>query len=124
MNVPTAGQKRFVIVAATGMVGGYTLPYALEHPAVGRVTVIGRRKVGAGNMPAAEKIGGDHSARTKIIGPLNPPGGACSEVIAQLVGRFDSARSKEKPQARRAAHHSSTLPCGLAVLLPGTTRGK
>ena len=35
MNVPTAGQKRFVIVAATGMVGGYTLRYALEHPAVG-----------------------------------------------------------------------------------------
>ena len=32
--------------------------------------------------------------------------------FAQLVGRFDSARSKEKPQARRAAHHSSTLPCG------------
>jgi hypothetical protein len=74
MNVPTAGQKRFVIVAATGMVGGYTLRYALEHPAVGRVTVIGRRKVGAGNMPAAEKIGGDHSARAKIIRQLNPPG--------------------------------------------------
>ncbi len=49
MNVPTAGQKRLVIVAATGMVGGYTLRYALEHPAVGRVTVIGRRKVDAGN---------------------------------------------------------------------------
>ena len=44
MNVPTAGQKRFVIVAATGMVGGYTLRYALEYPALGRVTVIGRRK--------------------------------------------------------------------------------
>jgi hypothetical protein len=41
------------------------LRYALEYPAVGRVTVIGRRKVGAGNMPAAEKIGGDHSARQK-----------------------------------------------------------
>ena len=65
MNVPTAGQKRFVIVAATGMVGGYALRYALEHPAVGRVTVIGRRKVGAGNMPAAEKIGGDHSDSRK-----------------------------------------------------------
>ena len=30
MNVPTAGQKRFVIVGATGMVAGYTLRYALE----------------------------------------------------------------------------------------------
>ena len=35
--------KRLVIVGGTGMVGGYALRYALEHPAVGRVTVIGRR---------------------------------------------------------------------------------
>ncbi len=34
---------RLVIVGATGMVGGYALRYALQHPAVGRVTVIGRR---------------------------------------------------------------------------------
>jgi nucleoside-diphosphate-sugar epimerase len=35
--------KRLVIVGGTGMVGGYALRYALEQPAVGRVTVIGRR---------------------------------------------------------------------------------
>jgi len=46
MNVPTAGQKRLVIVGATGMVGGYALRYALDHPSVGRVTVIVRRKLG------------------------------------------------------------------------------
>ena len=45
MNVPAAGQKRFVIVGATGMVGGYALRYALDHPAVGRVTAISRRKL-------------------------------------------------------------------------------
>jgi uncharacterized protein YbjT (DUF2867 family) len=45
MNVPTAGQTRLVIVGATGMVGGYALRYALDHPAVGRVTAIGRRKL-------------------------------------------------------------------------------
>src|SRR5271169_4223839 len=33
MSVP-AGQKRVVIVGATGMVGGYALRYALDHPAV------------------------------------------------------------------------------------------
>src|SRR6478672_9417674 len=44
-NVRTAGQKNLVIVGATGMVGGYALRYALEHPAVGLVTTIGRRKV-------------------------------------------------------------------------------
>jgi hypothetical protein len=45
-NAPTAVQKNLVIVGATGMVGGYALRYALDHPAVGRATTIGRRKVG------------------------------------------------------------------------------
>jgi uncharacterized protein YbjT (DUF2867 family) len=46
MNVPATGHKRLVIVGATGMVGGYALRCALGHPAVGRVTAIGRRKLG------------------------------------------------------------------------------
>jgi uncharacterized protein YbjT (DUF2867 family) len=46
MNASSAGQKRLVIVGATGMVGGYALRYALDHPAVGRVMAIGRRKFG------------------------------------------------------------------------------
>jgi uncharacterized protein YbjT (DUF2867 family) len=46
MNVPKAVQKRLVIAGATGMVGGYALPYALDHPSVGCVTVIARRKLG------------------------------------------------------------------------------
>jgi len=45
MNAPV-GQKHLVIVGGSGMVGGYALRYALDHPAVGRVTAIGRRKVG------------------------------------------------------------------------------
>jgi len=46
MNVPAGGQQRLVVVGATGMVGGYALRYALDHPDVGRVTAIGRRKLG------------------------------------------------------------------------------
>jgi uncharacterized protein YbjT (DUF2867 family) len=46
MSVPTAGQKRIVIVGATGMAGGYALRYALHHPAVAGATVIGRRNLG------------------------------------------------------------------------------
>jgi uncharacterized protein YbjT (DUF2867 family) len=41
----TAGQKRLVILGATGMVGGYALGYALDDPSVGRVTVIVRSKL-------------------------------------------------------------------------------
>jgi uncharacterized protein YbjT (DUF2867 family) len=45
MNVPTANQKRLVIVGATGMVGGYAIRYALEHPCVKFATAIARRKL-------------------------------------------------------------------------------
>jgi uncharacterized protein YbjT (DUF2867 family) len=38
--------RRLVIVGATGMVGGYALRAALEHPAVEAVTSIGRRRLG------------------------------------------------------------------------------
>src|SRR5258708_4102761 len=45
MNVPTWDQTRLVIVGATGMVGGYALRYALDHPAVKSATAIVRRKL-------------------------------------------------------------------------------
>ena len=32
MNVSAAGQTRLVMSGATGMVGGYALRYALDHP--------------------------------------------------------------------------------------------
>jgi uncharacterized protein YbjT (DUF2867 family) len=47
---------RLVILGATGMVGGYALRYALEHPAVERVTVIGRRTVGVSNPKLREVL--------------------------------------------------------------------
>ena len=56
MNVPTAGQKNLVIVGATGMVGGYALRYALEHPAVGHVTSVGRREVGISHPKLKEVL--------------------------------------------------------------------
>jgi uncharacterized protein YbjT (DUF2867 family) len=56
MNVPTMGQERVVIVGATGMVGGYALRYALDHPSVGGVTSIGRRKLGISHPKLAEVV--------------------------------------------------------------------
>jgi uncharacterized protein YbjT (DUF2867 family) len=56
MNVTAAGQKRLVIVGATGMVGGYALRYALDHPAVERVTAIGRRKLGLSHPKLTEAL--------------------------------------------------------------------
>jgi uncharacterized protein YbjT (DUF2867 family) len=56
MNVPAAGQKRLVIVGATGMVGGYALRYALDHHAVERVTAIGRRNLGISHSKLNEVL--------------------------------------------------------------------
>ncbi|HEY6305687.1 MAG TPA: NAD(P)H-binding protein [Candidatus Angelobacter sp.] len=56
LNAPAAGQTRLVIVGATGMVGGYALRYALEQPAVGRVTAIGRRKLGISHPKLKEVL--------------------------------------------------------------------
>jgi uncharacterized protein YbjT (DUF2867 family) len=54
MNAPAAGQTRLVIVGATGMVGGYALRHALDHPSVGVVTVIGRGKLGISHSKLKE----------------------------------------------------------------------
>ena len=56
MSAPAASRKRLVIVGATGMVGGYAVRYALDHPAVGRVTAIGRRKLGLSHSKLAEVL--------------------------------------------------------------------
>jgi len=56
VTVPTVGQKRLVIVGATGMVGGYALHYALENPAVAGVTAIARRKLGISHPKLKEAL--------------------------------------------------------------------
>src|SRR5579859_3896449 len=56
MNVRAIGQERLVVVGATGMVGGYALRYALEHPAIGCVTSIGRRELGISHPKLREVV--------------------------------------------------------------------
>ena len=56
MVIPPVGPKRLVIVGATGMVGGYAVRYTLEHPAVGRVTAIGRKTLGISHPKLKEVL--------------------------------------------------------------------
>jgi uncharacterized protein YbjT (DUF2867 family) len=56
MSVPEAGQKRLVVVGATGMVGRYALRYVLENSAVGSVTSIGRSNVGISHPKLTEVL--------------------------------------------------------------------
>jgi uncharacterized protein YbjT (DUF2867 family) len=76
MSGPTAGRKHLVLVGATGMVGGYALRYALEHPAVERVTAIGRRTLGI--------------SHTKLNEILHPNFGDCS-ALAESLSHQDAA---------------------------------
>jgi len=71
MNAPVAGQKRLVIVGATGMVGGYALCYALENSAVGSVTSIARKKVGISHPKLTEVIHRDFADCSALAGVLS-----------------------------------------------------
>jgi uncharacterized protein YbjT (DUF2867 family) len=71
MSVPTADQTRLFIVGATGMVGGYALRYALDHPAVGRVTAIGRRKLDISHAKLEEVLHRDFADCSALADALS-----------------------------------------------------
>jgi len=52
----STSEKRLVMVGASGMVGGYALRFALENPRVGRVTSIGRKKIGMSHPKLKEVV--------------------------------------------------------------------
>jgi uncharacterized protein YbjT (DUF2867 family) len=70
MNVPTASQKRIVIVGASGMVGGYALRYALENSAVGVVTSIGRKKLNISSPKLTQVLHSDFADCSALSGAL------------------------------------------------------
>ena len=71
MNAPPPGQARLVIVGATGMVGGYALRYALEHPAVGALTAIGRRGLGISHPKLKEVLHQDFANCSALADALS-----------------------------------------------------
>jgi uncharacterized protein YbjT (DUF2867 family) len=66
----TEAPKRLVIVGASGMVGGYALRCALDDPAVGSVTAIGRRKLGISHPKLTEVIHANFADCSALAGPL------------------------------------------------------
>ena len=71
MSGSNVDQRRLVIVGATGMVGGYALRYALDHPAVGRVTAIGRSKTGISHPKLEEVLHQDFADCSALTGVLS-----------------------------------------------------
>jgi len=76
MNVPTRDQTRLVIVGATGMVGGYALRYALEHPDVKSATAIIRRKLDISHPKLNEVVHRDFADCSALAEALSGQDGA------------------------------------------------
>jgi uncharacterized protein YbjT (DUF2867 family) len=70
MNAPAPSQARLVIVGATGMVGGYALRYALNDPAIGLVTAIGRRSLGIPHPKLKEVLNQDFADCSALTNAL------------------------------------------------------
>ncbi|WP_158753766.1 NAD-dependent epimerase/dehydratase family protein [Dyella sp. S184] len=67
---PTKSDKmRVVVVGATGMVGGYVLRYALDHPDVSHVTSIARGKIGI-KHPKLEEVVHQNFADCSELAPV------------------------------------------------------
>jgi uncharacterized protein YbjT (DUF2867 family) len=71
MNNPAAGRTRLALVGATGMVGGYALRYALDHPAVALVTAIGRRALGISHPKLKEVLHQDFADCSALADALS-----------------------------------------------------
>jgi uncharacterized protein YbjT (DUF2867 family) len=70
MNIPRPGKIRLVIVGASGMVGGYVLRCALEHPVIESVTVVVRRNLGISRTKLREvqhRNSADCSALAEVL---------------------------------------------------------
>jgi uncharacterized protein YbjT (DUF2867 family) len=66
----TGKPKRLVIVGATGMVGGLAVRYALNHPAIGAATAIGRKPTGITHPKLNEVLHRDFADCSALAGAL------------------------------------------------------
>src|SRR6185295_2865752 len=84
-------QMRLVILGASGMVGGYALRYALDHPAIECVTAIGRRKLGVSHPKLAEVLHQDFSNCTSLAQAASCQGG-CIFCLGAYTGTVSNAK--------------------------------
>jgi uncharacterized protein YbjT (DUF2867 family) len=68
---PTESPKRLVIIGATGMVGGYALGYALDHPGVRAVTAIGRKSTSGTHPKLTEVLHNDFADCSALADTLS-----------------------------------------------------
>ena len=83
--------KRLVIVGATGMVGGYALRYALNHPVVGGVTAIGRRTLAISHPKLTEVLHRDFADCSALAETL-----ASQDAAIFCLGAYTGVVSNEE----------------------------
>jgi len=91
MTVPTAGQKRLVIVGATGMVGGYALRFAIDSSAVKSVTSIGRKRLGISHPKLNEVLHQDFADCSPLIDVLSD-----QDAVVYCLGTYTGSVSDEE----------------------------
>src|SRR5882724_10870830 len=78
--------KRVVIVGASGMVGGYALRYALDHPAVAAACTIGRKTTGLEHPRLKEVVHQDFADCSALAGTL-----ADQDAVVFCLGTYTGA---------------------------------
>lgn len=86
MSVPTAGQKRLVIVGASGMVGGYALRFAIDSSAVKSVTSIGRKRLGISHPKLNEVLHQDFADCSSLADVLSG-----QDAVVYCLGTYTGA---------------------------------
>ena len=117
MNPPSAGKKRLAIVGATGMVGGYALRYALEHPAIGCATSIGRRELGISHLKLHEVVHqdfGNCSALTQVLSDQD----AAVFCMGTYTGTVPDAQLRAITVTRPTEGSSRALPRAYPPTIP------
>jgi len=111
MNATATNQTRLVIVGATGMVGCYALRYALDHPAVCRVTAIGRRSLGISHPKLKEVLHKDF-ADCSALAERSRIRTQRSFASVRIQGRY---RTRNSPKQPRTTQWSSRVFSTAAV---------
>ena len=91
ISVLTAGQKRLVIVGASGMVGGYALRFALDSSAVKSVTSIGRKRLGISHPKLEEILHQDFADCSALADALSG-----QDAVVYCLGTYTGSVSDEE----------------------------
>jgi putative NADH-flavin reductase len=114
-----------VIVGATGMVGGCALRYALDHPAVGTVTAVGRKRLGISHPKLQEVLHQDFADCSALAEALSH-----KDAAVFCIGRsYRRGVGRGAPQDNRGLHDRVRAssprqePRGVVLILKREWRG-